>query len=119
MIEPKLSVGNLDAERDFLDVDDVIDAYMAALAFADEAKGFAIFNIASSRLRSIASILDRMIGLTPAKLSVERAAGRMRASDIAATRCDTSAFTARTGWRPQRDFDDTIAAILDWWRSRV
>ena len=119
LAEPKLSVGNLGAERDFLDVDDVIDAYMAALALADHAKGFAVFNIASGRLRSIASILDRLIALSPAKLAVEKDAGRMRASEIAATRCDTAAFTARTGWRPQRDFDDTIAAILDWWRGRV
>jgi nucleoside-diphosphate-sugar epimerase len=28
-------------------------------------------------------------------------------------------FRTRTGWRPTRDFDDTIAAILDWWRKRV
>jgi GDP-4-dehydro-6-deoxy-D-mannose reductase len=119
LIESKLSVGNLDVERDFLDIDDVIDAYMDALTLADRAEGFAIFNVASGRLRSIASILDRLISLTPASLSVERAEGRMRAADIAATRCDTSAFTARTGWRPRRDFEDTIAAILDWWRGRV
>jgi GDP-4-dehydro-6-deoxy-D-mannose reductase len=118
-VEPKLTVGNLDAERDFLDVDDVIDAYMATLALADQAKAFAVFNIASGRLRSIGSILDRLIGLTSAKLTVERIASRLRASDIAATRCDTSAFIARTGWRPQRDFDDTTAAILDWWRKRA
>jgi GDP-4-dehydro-6-deoxy-D-mannose reductase len=119
LAEPKLSVGNLDAERDFLDVEDVIDAYMAALAVADGAKGFAVFNIASGRLRSIASILDRLMALSRARPAVERASGRMRAGEITATRCDTSAFAARTGWRPRRDFDDTIAAILDWWRSHI
>jgi GDP-4-dehydro-6-deoxy-D-mannose reductase len=119
LMEPKLSVGNLDVERDFLDIDDVIDAYMDALALAGEAKGFQIYNIASGRLRSIASLLDRLISLTPVKPRVERASGLVRAGEIAATRCDTSAFQARTGWRPKRDFDDTIAAILDWWRGRA
>jgi GDP-4-dehydro-6-deoxy-D-mannose reductase len=115
----KLSVGNLDVQRDFLDVDDVIDAYVATLALADQAKGFELYNVASGEPRSIASILDRLIGLSTVKPEVERASGRLRTGEIGSTRCDTSVFRTRTGWRPTRDFDDTIAAILDWWRKRV
>ena len=116
---PSLSVGNLDVERDFLDLEDVIDAYLDALSMAGDAKGFQIYNIASGRLRTVASVLDRLIGLTSVKPVVESNSGRLRAGEITATRCDISAFQARTGWGPKRDFDDTIAAILDWWRERL
>ena len=114
-----LSVGNLDVERDFLDVDDVIDAYLAALTMADQANGFQTYNVASGRPRGIGSILDRLIGLSTASPVVERAGARLRPGEIATTRCDISAFQARTGWQPRRNFDDTIVAILDWWRGQV
>jgi GDP-4-dehydro-6-deoxy-D-mannose reductase len=119
LVPATLSVGNLEVERDFLDVEDVIDAYLAALRIADQAVGFQLYNVASGKPRSIASILERLIALSRAKPEVERASRRVRAGEIASTRCDSSAFRTRTGWRPTRDFDDTIAAILDWWRARV
>jgi GDP-4-dehydro-6-deoxy-D-mannose reductase len=119
MAAPVLTVGNLDAERDFLDVEDVLDAYMAALALSRSAQGFQVYNVASGRTRSIRSILDRLIALATVTPSVEQAAERMRPADIARTACDAAAFRARTGWQPKRDFDDTLSAILDWWRGRV
>ena len=119
LIPPRLAVGNLDVNRDFLDVADVIDAYMKALVLADSAKGFQIYNIASGKLRSIRSILDRLVGLAQVKPSVEQSSELVRPVEIRSTLCDASAFQARTGWRPKRDFDETTAAILEWWRSHV
>ncbi|MGE3307708.1 MAG: NAD-dependent epimerase/dehydratase family protein, partial [Rhizobiaceae bacterium] len=60
---PQVHVGNLAAERDFLDVDDVIDAYVRAFTIIGEAPGFRVFNVASGAPRSIASILDRLVAL--------------------------------------------------------
>jgi GDP-4-dehydro-6-deoxy-D-mannose reductase len=116
---PSLEVGNLEARRDFLDIDDVIEAYMETLRLADSANGFQVYNIASGRPRSIGSILDRLIGLAKVKPTVLQAPELMRPGEIASTLCDASAFRARTGWQPTRDFDDTTAAILDWWRAHV
>jgi GDP-4-dehydro-6-deoxy-D-mannose reductase len=114
-----LTVGNLDVERDFLDVEDVLDAYMEALALSGSAKGFDVYNVASGRMRSIRSILDRLVGIAAVKPSVEQASELMRPGEIRRTACDASAFRARTGWRPRRDFDDTLAATLEWWRGHL
>lgn len=119
LIPPRMSVGNLAAERDFMDVDDVIDAYVAALRLADAATGFQVFNVASGAPRSIRSILDTLLSLASANPSVEQNAGAMRANEIARTVCDTSSFRAATGWRPSRDFKETLARTLDWWRAQV
>ena len=55
--EPVLSVGNLDAKRDFLDVRDVASAYLKAMVAAnlDEA---AVLDIASGDARRIGDILE-------------------------------------------------------------
>lgn len=116
---PRMKVGNLSAERDFMDVEDVIDAYVAALKLADGANGFQVFNVASGAPRSIRSILDTLLSLSSASPAVEQNPGAMRANEIARTVCDTSSFRAATGWRPRQDFSATLARTLDWWRGRV
>lgn len=118
-VPPNLSVGNLEAERDFLDVDDVIDAYLKALDLAGSASGFEVFNIASGQPRAISSILDALTAMSTARFSIAQDPARLRASDIPRTVCDASAFSARTGWAPSRAFDATLASVLDWWRAAV
>ena len=119
LVPPRLLVGNLAAERDFLDVGDVIDAYLRTLELADSASGFQVYNVASGRPRSIASIVDRFVALSSASFPIEPDPNRMRPLEIASTHCDTSAFTRRTGWQPRRDFDATLADVLNWSRARV
>ncbi|MGE0500569.1 MAG: GDP-mannose 4,6-dehydratase [Rhizobiaceae bacterium] len=116
---PSLSVGNLDAERDFIDADDAVDAYLKTLEMDGPDSGYAVYNVASGRPRRIASIVDRLQALSSVPFAVEIDPARLRPSDIPRTECDTSAFRVRTGWAPERDFDDTIAAVLDWWREQV
>lgn len=119
IVPPTLSVGNLDAERDFLDVDDVIDAYLKALELAGSASGFEVFNVASGQPRSIRSILDGLAVMSTAHFSIEKDPARLRPSDIPRTVCDSSAFRSRTGWTPSRSFDATLASVLEWWRAHV
>lgn len=119
LIPPKLMVGNLAAERDFVDVDDVIDAYLATLTSGDGEPGFTVYNVASGQPRSIRSILDRLIALSTARFDVEPDPARLRPSEIARTLSDASAFRQRTGWQPKRDLDGTLSQILDWWRERI
>ena len=79
----EIRVGNLEARRDFMDVEDVIDAYMAVLAgAANGAAGFAVFNVGTGRQRTIQSILDQLIALHGAEVRVLRDPARLRASDI-------------------------------------
>jgi len=119
LVPPKLMVGNLSAERDFLDVDDVIDAYLATLSIGDGAPGFCVYNVASGAPRAIAAILDRLVALSTARFDIEPDPARLRPSEIARTLCDASAFRTLTGWQPKRDLDATLAATLDWWRGQV
>ena len=61
---PVLRVGNLDAERDFLDVRDVTAAYALAIAKADDVRSGTILNVASGIPRRIGDVLDQMVALS-------------------------------------------------------
>ena len=63
--EPRLTVGNLDSVRDFLDVRDVVDAYCRLL---DPSVPHGVYNVASGRGVSVREILDtltELAGITP------------------------------------------------------
>lgn len=119
LVPPKLMVGNLAAERDFLAVDDVIEAYLDVLALGRGEPGFSVYNVASGEPRSIASILERLTALSTAKFETVSDPARLRPAEIARTLCDASAFRKLTGWRPRRDLDAALKEILDWWRGRA
>lgn len=116
---PKIQVGDLTAERDFLDVGDVVDAYITMIARSNNLKSGQILNIASGVPRRVGSILEDLIALSKKQIQIEIDSARMRPSDVLRYVGDASLAKALLGWTPRRDFEGTLAAVLDDWRRRV
>ncbi len=114
--EPVLSVGNLSAERDFTDVRDMVRAYHLAIT---EGEPGAVYNLGSGRATAISAILDTLIGLSRVAVRVEHDPARLRPADVPQIVCDPHRFQARTGWQPLIPLDQSLADILDDWRTRV
>ncbi|MDP8236566.1 MAG: GDP-mannose 4,6-dehydratase [Candidatus Erginobacter occultus] len=113
---PVLEVGNLDPARDFTDARDMVRGYRLAVGKCDSGS---VYNICSGRAYPIREILDRLLKLSDLEIEVRPSAERTRATDVPIFRGDHSRFTAATGWRPEYGIDDTLKAILDYWRGRV
>ena len=116
---PQLAVGNLDAVRDFLDVEDVLDAYLRLL---DRSVPAGLYNVASGVGRPIAEVLDTLLelaGLGPRGSAVEVRveAERWRPADRAVG--DASKLRGATGWAPRIAFRDTLRALLEGWRAEL
>lgn len=112
---PTIRVGNLDARRDFTDVEDMVDAYVAVI-MGEAPDGARVFNTGSGQDRRIGDLLEHMLGLSNNPIRVELDAGRMRPSDIPVAAGDFSKFADAFGWRPRRAIEDTLAAVLEWER---
>jgi GDP-4-dehydro-6-deoxy-D-mannose reductase len=114
--DPVLLVGNLEAQRDFLDVRDVVRAYalVARAEFAGE-----VFNVASGVARPIQAVLDHLLRLTRVDVEVHQDPARLRPSDIPVLVGDASTLRAATGWRPDIAFEQSLADTLDDWRRRL
>ena len=113
---PVLQVGNLDAERDFTDVRDVVRAYhlLAVKGASGE-----VYNIGSGRAHAIQEILDLLIGQSSVPITVERDPERMRPSDIPRVVCDYAKLQRRTGWKPRIALKQSLAEALADWRART
>jgi GDP-4-dehydro-6-deoxy-D-mannose reductase len=113
---PVLSVGNLAARRDFLDVRDVARAYLLAIL---RGRPGAVYNLGSGRAYAIEEILGMLLDGARRAIRVEVDPARWRPADIPVLTADASAFRAATGWSPSIPLDRTVADILEDWRRRV
>jgi GDP-4-dehydro-6-deoxy-D-mannose reductase len=116
---PDLQVGALESRRDFLDVRDVCDAYVACLRQADELAAGTILNIAAGTPRRIGDILDDLLALSGIKVAVKPDAARLRPSDIATAVGDAALARRLLGWQPRIPWEQTLADVLADWRLRV
>lgn len=116
---PVIRVGNLDAERDMLDVRDVTMAYAIAAQRARELPPRTILNVASGTAYRIGDLLERLIALSNVPITVERDPARMRPADLPTIVGDASLARELLGWAPEYRFDQTLAEILAYCRNSV
>ena len=112
---PVLSVGNLEAIRDFTDVRDMVKAYWLALEKCEPGE---VYNIATGKGWKIKDLLDRLLSMTKSKIEVRQDPARLRPSDVPILLGDASKFVAATGWQPTIPFEQTLQDMLDYWRAR-
>lgn len=115
-IDPVMSVGNLEARRDFTDVRDVVRAYHLAITKGTPGEAY---NIGTGQAHSIRELLDILLDLTEASIEVEQDPKRMRPSDVPLSVCDPDKLRKDTGWAPEIQFERSLADVLDEWRRRV
>jgi GDP-4-dehydro-6-deoxy-D-mannose reductase len=111
---PKMAVGNLDAVRDFLDVEDVIDAYVRLLEPAVPAGAY---NVASGRGTRIRDLLDALLAESEVRPEVETDEARWRPTDTSVGSAER--LEKATGWAPQIPLQETLKSLLDGWRRAV
>lgn len=112
--EPVMKVGNLDARRDFLDVRDVVDAYLAAALDADPVPG--AFNLATGSPVAIDKILKTLIDLSPSRIDVEPDFALQRRNEIPVVSGDASSARRAFNWKPSIPLAKTLSDVLDHWR---
>lgn len=114
--KPVISVGNLEAIRDFTDVRDMVRAYWLA---TEKGKLGEVYNICSGKGYKIKEVLDILLGLAKEKIEIKQDPKRMRPSDVAVLVGDCKKFKEATGWKPEIPFEKTMKDLLDYWRERV
>ena len=116
---PKLQVGNLGVERDFLDVRDVIEAYLLILAGAEALPRRAVLNVASGQARRIGDLLDVMVGASTRRFELAIDPARAWPAEIPRAVGDAAALHRYFGWIPKHSVDELVMELLNYWRARI
>ncbi len=115
--EPVLSVGNLDAARDFLDVRDVVMAYVAAMT--NETAGGMALNLCSAKARKVQAILGQLLEMSDCEIEIVADKSRQRPSEVLVAVGDNTNVQSQLGWSAQFSFDTTLLAVLDMERAKI
>ena len=113
---PTITVGNLEAQRDWTDVRDMVKAYWLAI---EDCVAGEPYNICSDTTISISGMLHILLGLSTVKMAVKNDPARMRPSDVPLLSGSSKEFRRLTGWKPTIPFEKTLRDLLDYWRERV
>lgn len=107
-----IRVGNLDAERDFLDVRDVANAYALAACRTHELKTNTIFNVASGVGRRISDVLEWFLRHGRVPIAVERDQTRLRPSELPRIVGNSARIRNQLAWAPQYSWERTLSDVL-------
>jgi GDP-4-dehydro-6-deoxy-D-mannose reductase len=112
--EPVLKVGNLDAQRDFTDVSDIVAGYrLAAL------RGFGVYNFCSGTPISINRILHELINLSGLRVTIEQDLHRMRPSENPIIYGSCARAVDDLHWKPLRSIDESLKSIYEYWYDEI
>ncbi len=105
----EITVGNLEARRDFTDVRDVVRAYRSLAA--DGVPGEA-YNVCSGVDHLVADVVDFLRSRAHRPIALVQDPDLMRPSDIPVLRGDCTKLTSATGWRPRFTLEQTLTDLL-------
>lgn len=113
---PILETGDLDVTRDFTNVSDVLDAY---LALAEKGVSGEVYNVCSGLEYRVRDLVAQMIVMTGLNIKLQNDPARFRKAEQTRVVGDNSKLRADTGWAPKVDIAASLAEILDDWRARA
>lgn len=111
-----IKVGDLGTARDFTDVRDAATA-LASLVEAGQAGE--VYNLCSGVDVTISDLLHKLLQATSIKIDVQADPTLMRPVEIEKQRGDSAKLRQITGWQPRFTLDQTLADVLDDWRTRI
>ncbi len=112
----EIPVGDISVERDFLDVRDVAQAYLALLEKGHPGE---IYNVSSGKAQPLSAYIDLLIQASGVQAKTIVDPSRKRSCEIPRFCGDNTKLMAETGWNLQYDLRTTFAEMIEYWSAKV
>jgi GDP-4-dehydro-6-deoxy-D-mannose reductase len=113
---PTLVTGDLDITRDFLDVRDVLQAYLCLLTAQNVAGK--VFNVCSGVETHLREVARRMAEIAGLEVTFERDPALLRPAEQRRM-CGNHTRLSELGWQPRIPFDNTLHAVVSHWMQQI
>jgi GDP-4-dehydro-6-deoxy-D-mannose reductase len=111
----RLEVGDVDVTRDFLDVRDVLQAYLALLKHGRNGE---IYNVCSGVEQRVRDLIIQMANLAGVEVDLIQDSSRMRLSEQRRVVGCSKKLQKETGWKPGTSITETLQSVLSDWAAR-
>jgi len=114
--EPIITVGNTQVQRDFLDVRDVVRAYVRLM---EKGKKGEVYNICSGRAIALKEVLAMLLSFTSREIDIRVDPQKLRKTDIPLLVGDNQKIQSTTSWTPQISLKQTLLDLLEYSRRTL
>ncbi|WP_373386667.1 GDP-mannose 4,6-dehydratase [Pseudomonas alcaligenes] len=114
--EAVLNVGDIDVTRDFLDVQDVISAYLAML---EHGRSGQIYNVCSGVERSVRGMIELMVEMSGLQVEIRQDPTSFRKAEQRRVVGCANKLNKETGWKPGISITETLQSVMSDWEARV
>jgi GDP-4-dehydro-6-deoxy-D-mannose reductase len=111
----QLEVGDVDVTRDFLDVRDVLHAYLALLQHGRNGE---VYNVCSGVERRVRDLIAQLATLAGVEVELVQDASRLRLSEQRRVVGCSKKLQKETGWKPGVSITETLQSVLSDWEAR-
>ncbi|MBC5798997.1 MAG: GDP-mannose 4,6-dehydratase [Candidatus Eremiobacteraeota bacterium] len=108
--DPAFPVGNLEPRRDFLDVRDVVRAYVD---LAERGREGEVYNVCSGTPTKIADVLRTLVTIARVGVEIREDAALLRPADAPLLYGDNAKLVAATGWKPAHALPRSLRDIYE------
>ncbi len=113
----KIVLGNLEAERDWMDVRDAVRGYRLAI---EKGKSGEVYNLGSGTPRSVKELTRMCLEMYNLKdIPIELDKSRLRPLEVPLLQCDYTKAKKELGWEPKIPLEKTMRDMVDWCYSRA
>jgi GDP-4-dehydro-6-deoxy-D-mannose reductase len=102
---PTVPVGNLDSQRDFVAVDDVVEAYWRLIHAESWGQ---VFNICSGRPVPVRAVAERLLGFAPRPLRLQVHPALVRAAEATVVYGSWQKAHRAFGYEPRTGLEDAV-----------
>jgi GDP-4-dehydro-6-deoxy-D-mannose reductase len=114
--EPLIRTGDRAIVRDFVDVRDVVRAYLELLLNGPSGE---IYNVCSGEGVRIAEVIEMMRQQVGVELELETDPRLVRPNDNTAIVGCREKIEAATGWVPHIKLSESLSSVLQWWHAKL
>lgn len=120
-IEPfKLTCPEVDTKdktpiRDYVNVEDLVEAHLAALKYLDQGGQSEIFNLGTSKGNSVLEIVNQVKKITGKEFVIGK--GRVRPGEHAVIYANIKKAKKLLNWQPKRTIRDSVKSLVLWYQN--
>jgi GDP-4-dehydro-6-deoxy-D-mannose reductase len=112
----EISVGNLEAQRDLVDVRDTVRAYRLVVEGGVAGRPY---NVCSGRAIAIRDLLEMLLARARVPIRVLVDPAKLRPNDVPLLLGDPRRIRAELGWTPTVPLERTLDDLLEYWRRAI
>lgn len=113
---PKVKTADGTPIRDYVNVEDLVEAHVMAVDYLKEGGKNEIFNLGTGRGNSVLEVIERVKEITGAEFKVAR--GEERKGEYGAVYANIDKVGRVLGWKPQRSLKESVESLVRWYKRR-